>query len=172
MNEAEQRQGQPPEEEQAQDQSDHSLNEFLADVSLAARDLTANIRSSVNKVLEQSVRVVNPSGDGPQLDMYETAESVIIETTPLESADPDSIEITMLGDQLSIRLQTKDERDIEERAFLLREKRFGDYTRSLKIPRAIQMEEARARIKDGKLYITLPKPRRTERKRIRIIAED
>lgn len=151
---------------------DHSLNEFLSDVSLAARELTSNIRSSVNKVLEQSVRVVNPSGNGPQLDMYETDESVVIETAPLDNADPDSIEITMQGDQLSIRIRTQDARAIDESAFLLREKAYGEFTRSLEIPRAIIIEEARARISQGRLYITLPKPRATKARRIRIIAEE
>ena len=151
---------------------DHSLNEFLSDVSLAARELTSNIRSSVNKVLEQSVRIVNPSGNGPQLDMYETEESVIIETAPLENADPDSIDITMLGDQLRIRVRTRDARAIDDSAFLLREKHYGEYMRSLEIPRAIVIEEARARLRQDKLLITLPKPRGSEPKRIRIIAED
>ena len=151
---------------------DHSLNEFLSDVSLAARELTSNIRSSVNKVLEQSVRIVNPSGNGPQLDMYETSESVIIETAPLENADPDSLDITMMGDQLRIHLRTRDARSIDDGAFLLREKHYGEFTRTLEIPRAIIIEEARARLNQGKLLITLPKPRGTEAKRIRIVAED
>ncbi len=155
-----------------QDNKDHTLNEFLSDVTLAARELTTNIRSSVNKVLEQSVRVVNPSGNDPRLDMYETKENVFIETTPLENADPEAIEITMLGDQLTIRLRTSDERGIDEESFLLREKGYGEFTRSLEIPRAVKIEEARAVLRQGKLLITLPKPRLTRAKQIHIIAED
>lgn len=151
---------------------DQTLNEFLSDVSFAARELTSNIRSSVNKVLEQSVRVVNPRGDGPSLDMYETDESVIIETAPLENADPDSIEITFQGDQLRIQIQTQDPRQIEENAFLLREKSFGEFSRSVDIPRAVHVESARAKIEHGKLIITLPKPRGTTTRRIHITAED
>ena len=151
---------------------DQTLNEFLSDVSFAARELTANIRSSVNKVLEQSVRIVNPSGDGPPLDMYETEENVIIETAPLENADPDSIEITFQGDQLRIQIQTQDARQIEENAFLLREKSFGEFSRSVDVPRAVQVEAARAKIEDGKLIITLPKPRGAAARRIHITAED
>ena len=159
-------------EEKERASQDHTLNEFLSDVSFAARELTSNIRSSVNKVLEQSVRIVNPSGNGPLLDMYETGESVIIETTPLENVDPESIEITMQGDQLNIQICTHDPRTIDESAFLLREKAFGEFSRSLEVPRAVNIDEARARINQGKLIITLPKPRATTARRIHISAED
>ena len=151
---------------------DHTLNEFLTDVSFAARELTSNIRSSVNKVLEQSVRIVNPSGNGPLLDMYETEASVIIETTPLENVVPESIEITMQGDQLSIHISTLDPRSIDESNFLLREKAFGEFSRSLEVPRAVNIDEARASMNQGKLIITLPKPRATAARRIHISAED
>ena len=151
---------------------DHSLNEFLSDVSLAARELTSNIRSSVNKVLEQSVRIVNPSGNGPLLDMYETEESVIIETAPLEMPIP----IPSISPCWETNSESASARETREPSTTApsccAKSTMANTCAAWKSRARIVIEEARARLRQGKLFITLPKPRGSEPKRIRIIAED
>lgn len=135
---------------------DTAFNDFLSEVSSAARDLTSTIRGSVTRAIQQPARTGTDAY--PALDVYETADSVIIRTEPLDSAAPASVEVTMTGDKLTIKITTTGENEAPDESYLLRERRFGEFTRTLQIPRAVRAQEAQARLrKNGVLVITLPK---------------
>jgi HSP20 family protein len=80
-------------------------------------------------------------------------------TASVPGVPPSDIDITVLGDTLRIRGQRKE--DIEETGegnrWLLRERRFGAFERTVSLPSVVNSEEATADFKDGVLTITLPK---------------
>ncbi|NWF68788.1 MAG: Hsp20/alpha crystallin family protein [Chloroflexi bacterium] len=130
---------------------DTGLNDFLAEITSAARELSSTIRGSVTKAISPGAK------NYPPLDVYETADAVIIHTAPLDTAAPASVEVAMTGDTLTIKITTSPNTDIPEAAYLYRERRTGEFTRTLQIPRAVKATEAKARLKDNVLTITLPK---------------
>lgn len=131
---------------------DTTINDFLAEVSNAARELSNTIRGSVTKAMGSS-----KSGSIPLLDMFETEDAVVIRTAPLDSDAPPVIEVSMTGDTLMLKITTYGSEDASEESYLLRERRFGEFVRTIQIPRAVRAQAAQARLKNRELLIVLPK---------------
>jgi HSP20 family protein len=128
------------------------LNDFLAEVTGAARELSNSIRGSVSKAIKLS-----STGDYPPLDIYETPDSVIVHSAPLDSAATAKVEVSMAGDKLTVKITTFPGTEIADEAYLHRERRYGEFVRTIQIPRSVKAQEAKARLKNGVLTITLPK---------------
>jgi HSP20 family protein len=92
------------------------------------------------------------------LDVKETPDSFIV-TASVPGVPPSDIDITILGDTLRIRGQRKEE--VEESGegnrWLLRERRFGAFERTVSLPSVVDSEGSSADFKDGVLTIALPK---------------
>jgi HSP20 family protein len=115
----------------------------------------AGLRDSLSHSLGQSVGVV--AGNlYPLVDIYETDESVIVRTAPLDG-ELENVEVMMEDDLLLITGATQPDDDLPRESYLQRERRFGKFSRVLRIPRAVHAEQAVARCKKGVLTITLPK---------------
>lgn len=116
----------------------------------------ANLRDSVSRAIGQSIQSL-AGGLYPLIDIYESEKSVIVRTAPLDGLVPDSIEVGMEDDMLTIRGETKSADEVQDDAYLQRERRFGKFTRTVRIPRAVDSESAQAAFKAGILTVTLPK---------------
>ncbi len=116
----------------------------------------ANLRDSVSRAVGQSIQSLT-GGVYPLVDIYEIEDSVIIRTSAIDGILPDSIEVAMEDDMLTIRGETRSGDDIPDEAYLQRERRFGKFARSVRVPRAVDSEAAQAHFKSGVLTITLPK---------------
>lgn len=116
----------------------------------------ANLRDSVGRVIGQGIQTIT-GGIYPLVDVYETSEAVILRTSPIDGIIPESIEVAMEDDLLTIKGETRSDDEAADDAYLLRERRFGSFTRTLRIPRQVDSENAEAKFKNGSLTITLPK---------------
>ncbi|HIC89424.1 MAG TPA: Hsp20/alpha crystallin family protein [Anaerolineae bacterium] len=90
------------------------------------------------------------------LDMYETDDDVIVKAT-IPGIDPEDLEITVTDDVLTIKGETKAEKEVKEEQYHLRERRYGAFQRSVRLPVPIVANEARSEYENGVLTITLPK---------------
>ncbi len=115
----------------------------------------ATLRDSLSRALGQSVQAVAGSVY-PLVDIYETTDSVVIRTAPLDGK-LENVDVTMEEDLLIIRGETKSEGELPSESYLQRERRFGKFSRALRIPLPVKAEEAEARYKNGSLTVTLPK---------------
>jgi HSP20 family protein len=123
-----------------------------------------SLREAMNNLLEESFVRPGPGRAGPgmasslALDVKETPEQFII-TASVPGVPSSDIDITVLGDTLRIRGPRKEE--VEEAGesgrWLLRERRFGMFERTVSLPTTVDSEGASADFKDGVLTITLPK---------------
>lgn len=91
------------------------------------------------------------------LDIYETDTDIVLLTVPLLGIKPESIDISIAGNQVSLYLETEPEHHIPEDLYLRRERRFGQFRRSIQISRPIHAEQAKAELKDNVLRVILPK---------------
>jgi len=139
------------------------------------RDIVS-LREAMDQLFEESF--VRPRGEmlasrtagALAVDMYETDEAVVVKTaTP--GVDPEDIDISITGDTLTIRGETKVDKEIEEENYLCRERRYGAFSRSLAIPVAIEADEAEAEFEDGVLTLTLPKAEEVKPKAIEVKAK-
>jgi HSP20 family protein len=114
-----------------------------------------NLRDNMNRILEEGIASV--SGTTLALDMYETEDAVIIETNPLPGLKADNIEVSITGDVLTIRGEIEEANQDENVSYLRKERRSGDFSRSVTIPRPVKAEQASAAFKNNILKITIPK---------------
>lgn len=91
----------------------------------------------------------------PALNVWEDAQNVYAEAE-IPGIKIDQIEISVAGDQLTIRGQRKSE-EREGVACHRHEREFGEFTRVTRLPAAIDPNKVQAALKNGVLTITLPK---------------
>jgi HSP20 family protein len=123
-----------------------------------------SLREAMNNLLEESFVRPRPGMPGPgmasslALDVKETPDRFVV-TASVPGVPPADIDITILGDTLRIRGQRKEETEEsgEGGRWLLRERRFGQFERTVSLPTVVNPEAADADFKDGVLTITLPK---------------
>jgi HSP20 family protein len=107
---------------------------------------------------ERRAAAAQTAASGLAVDIRESAEGYEV-TASVPGVSPDQVEITVLGDRLRIRGERRDdaqERDPDGR-WVLRERRFGAFERSVTLPSAVKADAATADFKEGVLTITLPK---------------
>jgi HSP20 family protein len=123
-----------------------------------------SLREAMNNLLEESFVRPRQGSAMPgmasslALDVKETADHFVI-TASVPGVPSSDIDITVLGDTLRIQGQRKEEieKEGEGGRWLLRERRFGAFERTVALPAAVNSEQAAADFKDGVLTITLPK---------------
>lgn len=114
-----------------------------------------NLRDNMNRILEEGIASV--SGTTLALDMYETEDAIVIETSPLPGLKAENIEVAITGDVLTISGEIEQADQGEDVSYLRKERRFGNFSRSIAIPRPVKAEQASAAFKDNILKITIPK---------------
>jgi HSP20 family protein len=103
------------------------------------------------------------------VDMYETDESVIIETA-IPGVSAEDIDVSISGDTLTIKAESKEEKEIKRESYLRRERRFGSYCRSVTLPGGLEAENAEADYANGVLTLTFPKAEEVKPKTIAVKA--
>jgi HSP20 family protein len=93
----------------------------------------------------------------PDIDVSENDREIRI-AAELPGIDEKDIEVTVAEDMLTIRGEKKEERERKERDYHLMERSYGTFSRTLRLPFAVDAGQATAVFKDGVLKITIPKP--------------
>ena len=103
----------------------------------------------------------------PALDVSETDDTVLVHAE-IPGIDPKELDIAVVGDTLTIRGEKKDETERKGRNFHRVERRYGSFTRSLRLPAPVNAEQVTAKASGGILEIRLPKKEGAKAKRIEI----
>lgn len=121
------------------------------------REFTS-LRDTLSKAVEQSVKGVTGAGASIQIDVIELADRLLIRTSPIDGIKPESLEVSVENGILTISGETAPDTDIAaEAVYLLKERRFGKFTRSVKLLRPVKSDDAQAKFRQGSLTITFPK---------------
>jgi HSP20 family protein len=99
-----------------------------------------------------------------------TSEDGAVATAELPGFDPDKIEISVVGDTLSVSGSRSPE-DIGEGKYHRRERSCGRFSRSFQLPFQVEGDAVEASFERGVLRITLPRAEADKPKRIEIKAE-
>jgi HSP20 family protein len=103
------------------------------------------------------------------IDMYQTNDDVVKAVVP--GFQPDQVQISVTGDVLTIRGQVNQEEEQKDKAWHIREHRFGSFERSVALPVSVVSDKATAESENGILTITLPKAEEIKPKAITIKAK-
>lgn len=109
-------------------------------------------------------------GMAPSVDMFETDSDVVIRAT-LPGLKAEDVEINVTGEMITIKGQFKQQSETKEKAYHIREQRWGAFERSLALPTTVLSDKAKAEFEDGILTITLPKAEEVRPKTITVKAK-
>jgi len=137
------------------------------------RDLMA-LRSEMDRMFEDRfVRPLAPFAPWAEgtmaVDMYETGDAVVVKAA-IPGVKAEEIEISVAGDTLTIKAETKEEEEVKRENYLRRERRFGSCCRSVSLPGGLQTDKAEADYSDGVLTLTFPKAEEVRPKSIKVKA--
>ena len=104
----------------------------------------------------------------PAVDMYQTDNDVVIKAA-LPGIKAEEVQINVSGEVLIIKGEVKqEESNGNEKAYHLREQRWGMFERSISLPSEVNADKARADFENGVLTVTLPKAEKAKPKSITI----
>jgi HSP20 family protein len=133
-----------------------------------------SLRDAVSRLLEDSF--IRPAAwplpfDGSAwsmpVDMIETKDNVIVKAA-VPGVKPDEIDLSVTGDTLTIKGETKAEEKFEEGSYIRKERRFGAFQRTLTLPTNVVADKAKAEFENGVLTLTLPKSEEVKPKAIKV----
>lgn len=101
----------------------------------------------------------------PAFDVKETKNGYVFKAD-VPGLTEDNLELSVLGNQLTISGQrTEEKRDESDRVYTY-ERSFGSFTRSFTLPEGADTDHVEAELKDGVLTVTVAKKEGAERRRI------
>jgi HSP20 family protein len=110
-----------------------------------------------------------PAELGFALDVYETDDALVVKGA-LPGVRPDEVDISVTGDVLTIKGETKSEEETKNGSYHRRELRYGAFARSVPLPTRVDHDKAEATFENGILTVTLPKAEEVKPKSIKIEA--
>jgi HSP20 family protein len=130
-----------------------------------------SLRQAMDRLFDDSfIRPGTLGGDGQNplaLDVYSNEDAIVIEAA-LPGVHPEEVDISILGDTLTISGRTDDERKSEESGYSYREIRRGTFSRSVTLPGGLNADAATASFEHGLLRLSIPKAEEAKPRQIKI----
>ena len=115
-----------------------------------------NLGEQITKQIEKGIRTVTSGADGLLLDIFQADGNLTISSQPIDGLVKDSIEISLESNILTISVRSEPEPTPTSAQYHLQERRFGALTREVELPIPVKGQEARAKVVDNRLVISLP----------------
>jgi HSP20 family protein len=135
------------------------------------RDVVS-LREAMNSLLQDSF--VRPAGalgghgsGGFPLDVSENENEFVLHAS-LPGVKPEEVQITVHGDTVTLRGETKSKEEKKGETWHLRERRFGTFQRAVSLNTPIDSDKASAQFDHGVLTLTLPKAEAARPKQIKV----
>ena len=106
----------------------------------------------------------------PAIDMYQTDNEIVVKAA-LPGIKADEVQINISGEVLTLKGETKHEEEKKDKAWHMREQKWGAFERSVVLPTEVISDKAKAEFENGVLTITLPKAEEVKPKIINIKAK-
>ena len=109
----------------------------------------------------------DPRGFVPAMDVYETKDAVMVES-PLAGVDPEKVDISIQDNVLTVKGETEQKHEVEEKDYYRKEVRFGSFYRQVALPAQVDGDKAEATFEKGMLKIRIPKLPEIQAKSIKV----
>jgi len=130
-----------------------------------------SLREAMDRLYEDSFTPARRQGDGNEriwrlpLDAYVTADEIIV-LANMPGVKSEDVEITIEGDTLTIRGERP--RPLENVDYVMQERQFGKFQRTLNINIPVDANRAEARYENGLLTLVIPKAEAAKPRTIRV----
>ena len=106
----------------------------------------------------------------PAIDMYQTDDEIVVKAS-LPGVKAEEVQINITGEILTLKGETRQVEEKKEKAWHMREQRWGTFERAIALPTEVVADKAKAEFENGILTITLPKAEEVKPKIISIKAK-
>lgn len=97
------------------------------------------------------------------LDIYDEGSHFVVQST-VAGVQPDSIDISLDANTLTIRGERSDSRESRDKSYYLKELYWGRFSRSVVLPEEVEGDKVEASMKNGLLTVRIPKKYKGEKK--------
>ncbi len=106
------------------------------------------------------------------LDISETKDEIVVHAE-IPGLDPGEIDVSLSGNLLTIKGQKgqEEEKGGGGKNYLLQERNYGAFSRSVELPGAVQSGKVSASYSNGVLRIVLPKSKRNKSREVKVGTE-
>jgi HSP20 family protein len=132
------------------------------------------IRNTMERLLDSAVAstsTLQPATLGLALDIAESENEYVVKAS-LPGISLNDLEITYANNTLTIKGEIREEQELEEARYHLRERSYGSFARSITLPAGVEADKIEANYEVGVLTLHLPKAEEIKPKRIPIKAGD
>lgn len=131
-----------------------------------------SMQEDMNRVLtgrghERPVRRSRPTY--PLLNVWSSAEGAVIDAE-LPGVDPKDVEVSVLGDELTLRGKVNVQEPAKDETYYRRERPAGEFARTLQLPFRANAAGVKANYRNGVLRITVPRSEEEKPKKISVDA--
>ena len=131
------------------------------------------LREAMNHLFDDAFTRPLTLRDGwtaPAIDMYQTDDEIVVKAS-LPGVKADEVQINITGEILTLKGGTKQVEEKKDKAWHMREQRWGAFERAIALPTEVVADKAKAEFENGILTITLPKAEEVKPKIINIKAK-
>lgn len=135
-----------------------------------------SLRQAMDRLFEDSFirpsALVSTFGDAvaPAIDVYETADELVVRAT-LPGVKPEDLDINVADNTLTIKGESKSEKEVKQENYIRRECRYGSFARSLVLPIGVKADKAEANLENGILTLTIPEAEEVKPQTIKVKAK-
>lgn len=101
------------------------------------------------------------------LDVAEEGETFIVKAS-VPGMKPNDLDITIADNVLTIKGETKEDQEIKQENYHLRERHIGSFVRSVTLPTPVDADKVGATYENGVLTLNIPKSESVKPKRIAV----
>ena len=131
------------------------------------------LREAMDRLFEDAFTRPLSMGDGwsaPAIDMYQTDNEVVVKAA-LPGIKADEVQINITGDVLTLKSEVKHDEEQRDKAWHIREHRWGSFQRSVALPTNVVSDKGKAEFENGILTIILPKAEEAKPRTITVQAK-
>ncbi len=103
------------------------------------------------------------------LDVFQTVDAVVVKAS-LPGIRPEDVDVTVSGNTLNIKGETKTEENVKSEDYIHQERRYGAFSRSVVLPAGLQGDKAEAVFEHGVLTLSIPRAPELKPKQIKVKA--
>lgn len=145
-----------------------SENEQEDERPYSQKDLSQEAKSVPMEITKKPPLRAKEEEEGQlTIDVYQTQNEIVIKS-PVAGVTPKDLEVTITNDMVTIKGRRGNEEEVAKENYFFQELYWGPFSRSVILPTEIEIDQAKAILKDGILTIRLPKIEKETAKKLSI----
>jgi HSP20 family protein len=113
---------------------------------------------------------IEERGWAPAIEVFEKEDKFVVKAE-LPGMKEEDIDISVVGDTLTIKGERKAESEVKEEDYYCCERSYGSFSRSIAVPPNVDTKKIEASFEDGVLEVSLPKAPEVKPKKIAVSAK-